>query len=139
MPHIKCVVVEDSDFFNRVITKYVNRILEDLKTSFRFTYSVNSYTSWKDCLTNIETDTDLVLADFYLGNNFKATQLMEDLQKKNVHSKVVVISQYQTVHTEDMSIMSGAYDFFAKDQELMQKCADLIYSLVEQKTSGLRN
>lgn len=125
LPNFKIVVLDDDDFYNKLLTKQIDSELNELKKTLHFNFEINSYTSCKDCAVNFDTDTTLLFSDFYLGNGYNASYLMELIKQRSSDCKVVIVSQLQNTQTALSTLLNGAYEFFQKDPKLLHKCGEL--------------
>ncbi len=129
-PQFKIVIVDDDDFYNKLLTKHIDNELSKLSIIHGFGYEIKSFTSCKDCTLNYDNDTSLIFTDYYLGNGYNASYLLEFIKRRSAKCKVVVISQVESVQTALSTLLSGAYDFFRKDANLFLKCRDLAATVI---------
>lgn len=137
-PHFKIVILDDDDFYNKLLTKHIDSELNKLSLTYGFGYEIKSFTSCKDCTLNFDNNTNLMFTDYYLGNGYNASYLLSFLKNRSSNCKVVVISQLENIQTALSTILDGAYDFFKKDPYLFHKCRDLTATVITE-TLGKKN
>lgn len=88
---------------------------------------------------NFDHETNLVFTDFYLGEGSNALKLLDYIKKNKVKCKVIVLSQLQSGAIIEELYTKGAYAFFRKDLQILQKCSDLLFSVIEEVTKTSLN
>lgn len=131
--NFKIVVLEDDDFYNRILSRYLSRNLQDLGIIKGFTIKICSYTSHTDCLRNLEPDVDLLFTDYYLNDGYSAPIIMDKLKQRGIDCKVVVMSRLQTIQTAISPIFDGAADFVKKNKDALKTCLYLSESILLEK------
>jgi DNA-binding NtrC family response regulator len=135
----RIVVVEDSEFFNMVLTKQLENYVEGLALERNCKFEIQSFTSASDCMRNMDEETDIAFVDFYLGNGITAVDILEKFKQKCKDCKVIVISQVRNMKTSIMTLAKGALDFIFKDLNALAKACFLVEELVNQKLSFKNN
>lgn len=132
-PFFKIVILEDDDFYNKLLTKHIDSKINKLSLLYSFGYEIKSYTSCKDCTLNFENNTNLLFSDYYLGNGYNARYLLDFVKRRSSDCKVVVISQMQNMQTSVSTFLEGAYEFFRKDDKLLFNCSELAETVIKEK------
>lgn len=121
--HFKIVVLEDSEFYNNILSKKLQNYIKPISIDKEYSFEIQSYTNLNDCLYNLTPDTDIAFVDFYLGDSKNALYVLRKIKQKCANCKVVVISQSKNSMTELQTINEGAIDFITKDNDaLMRSC-----------------
>lgn len=132
-PNIKIVILEDDDFYNKFLTGYLTKNLEELGLIKGFTVSISSFTSYNDCSLNMQQDTDILFSDYYLNDGFNASLLMEEIKQKGFRCKVIILSRLESLQTAITPIMEGAADFIQKNKEALKKCFLISEAIISEK------
>jgi DNA-binding NtrC family response regulator len=135
----RIVVVEDSEFFNNLLTRQLQNYVDTLALDNNCRFEIQSYTSAADALRNLNEDTDIAFVDYYLGNGFTADDVLDKFKQKCRNCKVVVISQVRNMKTSIMSISKGAIDFIFKDINALPRACFIVEDLVDQKLAFRKN
>lgn len=133
MPFFKIVVLEDDDFYNKLLSRYLKTALSELGIVKGFGLEVKSYTSLVDCTLNFDNDTILMFTDYYLKDRQSASNIIDFVNSRPSACKIVVISQIQNLQTEFSSLLKGAIDFIKKDKQTFYQCRDIAESVITEK------
>ena len=134
-PHFKIVILEDSDFYNKLMTINIKAHVGKLALLKNFTFDILSYTRYNDCVRNFNPDTDIIITDYYLNECYNAEDVLDLIRKRGAKSKVIVISQIHNIETAICSILDGATEFILKDRKAMEKTRYVIEELITDKLS----
>lgn len=133
LPFFKIVVLEDDDFYNKLLSRYLKTVLSELGIVKGFTLDVVSYTSYKDCTLNFDNDTVLLFTDYYLRNGYCASHIIEFVNRRQSCCKVVVVSQIQNLQTAVCTLLEGAVDFIKKDRQTLYQCRDIAEVILSER------
>lgn len=139
LQHFKILIIEDDEFYNKLLSKYINVVLSELSATSRFTFELVSFSNYNDCVRNFDDKTSLVITDYYLENSRNASYFLNFVKKRLSSCKVVVISRQKNAQTAFGTRLDGAYDFFPKDETIFDNCRELLYTLVTEKTTQINN
>lgn len=134
MRNIKIVIVEDDIYYNTVLSKYMKCLSKSI--DFRdIEFEIQSFFNAKDCLENIERDTDIVLLDYYLENSdlpnaMNGMQLMEEIKKRCKNCKVIIISGQQNIVTTVELLKKGAYDYIEKGDFSTNRAFSIVQNII---------
>lgn len=131
-PHFKIVILEDNDFYNRLISQHIKNYVNNIALSRGFTFEVNSYTSFADCARNFSRDTNIVITDYYLNGGYNAMNLLELARNKGSNCKVIVLSQVQNIITSIYTILEGACEFVHKDRKALSRSGYLVEEIINE-------
>ncbi len=132
-PYFKIAILEDDDFYNKLLTHHLKNCLQQAGLVQGFTCDVQSYTSYKDWASNFDNETTLLFTDYFLSDGYRAPDVIQFVKAKSSGCKVVVMSQLQNLQTAVVSILEGAYDFFKKDYKLLFRCQDISETIICEK------
>lgn len=135
MPEFKIVVLEVNDFYNKLLSNYLDNNLKKLAVINGFKVQINSFTSYKDCSRNFDNNTTILFSDYYLGDGHSAPHVIEFVNSRLSSCKVVVVSQIQNLQTSVCTLMQGAYEFIKKDKKALFECRDLAETIILEKMS----
>src|ERR1700756_2327568 len=113
--HFKIVVLEDSDFYNNLLTMQLQRYTNNIAADKHCSFEIQSYTNVNDCMRNLNSDTDIAFVDYYLSDSKNALDILKQIKQKCDHCKVIVISQVKNIKTSLQTIKEGAVEFICKD------------------------
>jgi DNA-binding NtrC family response regulator len=131
--HFKIVVLEDSDFYNNLLTRQLENYTGALAVDKDCTFDIQSYTNVNDCMRNLSPETDIAFVDYYLSDNKNALDILKKIKQKCQDCKVVIISQVKNIKTSLQTLKEGASDFITKDRFALTKSCYLVEDLVNQR------
>ena len=132
-PHFKIVVVEDDEFYNKLLTRYIKNYIGQIALIRGFTFELNSFSSFKDCERNLDPDTDIMITDYYLNDGYNAMDLLDSVKRKAFLCKVVVLSQIQSINTAICTLLEGATEFIYKDKKAPEKSSYIIEDIISHQ------
>ncbi|MBA2612742.1 MAG: response regulator [Bacteroidetes bacterium] len=130
--HFNVVVLEDNDFYNRVLTHQLQNYGDTIALDKHFSFEIQSYTNSTDCLRNLKPETDIAFLDYYL-NESNALDVMKKIQKKCSDCKIIILSQIQNMRTSLQTISEGASDFISKDRNALARCCYILEEIINQR------
>ena len=80
--HFKIVVLEDSEFYNNILSKKLQNYIKPISQDKEYSFDIQSYTNLNDCLYNLQSDTDIAFVDFYLGDSKNALYVLKKIKQK---------------------------------------------------------
>lgn len=131
--NFKIVILEDDDFYNRFLTGYLTKNLQDLGLIKGFTITISSFTSFKDCILNLTKDVDILFSDYYLNDGFNALLIIDKLKQEGINCKVIILSRLKSLQTSISPILEGAADFIQKNNQALQRCLNVSEVIIEEK------
>lgn len=134
--HFKIVVLEDSEFYNNILSRKLENYIKSIALDKGFNFDIQSYTNLNDCLNNLHTDTDIAFVDFYLGDSKNALYVLKKIKQKCLNCKVVVISQSKNTMTELQTISEGAVDFISKDNEALMRSCFIAEDIINERLNA---
>ncbi|MBC7696486.1 MAG: response regulator [Burkholderiales bacterium] len=138
-PHFKIVILEDNDFYNKLMSRYIKTHIARCALLKRFTFELASFTTYSDCARNFQNDVNIILTDYFLNDGYSALSILELVKKRGVDCKVIVLSQIQNITTSICTLLEGAYEFIPKNRSALEKSGHMIEDIIGQslhKKSG---
>jgi DNA-binding NtrC family response regulator len=134
--HFKIVVLEDSEFYNKILSKKLQNYIEPISLDKEYSYDIQSYTNLNDCLNNLNPDTDIAFVDFYLGDSKNALYVIKKIKQKCSNCKIIVISQSKNTMTELQTISEGAIDFISKDNDALMRSCFIAEDIINERLNA---
>ncbi|MBD3637526.1 MAG: response regulator [Crocinitomicaceae bacterium] len=131
-PIIKVVVLEDNEFYNKLLSKKLHACIEQIEMELACTVDLISFTSVDDLLTNLETiqQIDVAFIDYYLGDQLSGLDMMKTILNYHPQCSVVVFSRSQNKMIEQDNLNNGALEFIQKDRKALKKLVNIFEDLV---------
>lgn len=133
LPHFKIVVLEDNDFYNKLITNHIKNYINNIALIKGFTFEISSFTSFKDCILNFSDDTNIIISDYYLNDGYNAMHLLEHIRNKNSNCQIVILSQTQSIKTAISTLLEGACEFIHKDKKALANSGLVVEEIIAQQ------
>ncbi|HOW24579.1 MAG TPA: sigma-54 dependent transcriptional regulator [Bacteroidales bacterium] len=124
--HLTIFVVEDNEWYNRLLRHHLNMI-ED--------YDVRGFLSGKEFLSHLHERPDIITLDYRLPD-IKGSELLKRIREFDEGIEVIIISEQADVQTAVDLLREGAYDYLVKNDEIQQR----LHSAIEKirKNAALR-
>ena len=139
LKEFKIMVLEDSEFFNSVLTRTISNYLEILSQEKGFEYDVQSFTTVKDFLRNLKEDTDIVFIDYYLGGGLTAPEVISWMKKICDGCKIIVVSQSNDGSLKQKVYSEGAAEFITKSKESLFRACIVLEEIIYEKANGVND
>ena len=136
---IKIMVLEDSEFFNSVLTKTLTNYLEILSEEKGFKYDIQSFTSVKDFIRNLKSDTDVVFMDYYMGGGLTAPSVISWMKPVCNNCKIIVVSQSNDGALKQKVYSEGAAEFITKSKDSLFRACIVMEEIIYEKSNGTLN
>ena len=130
---IRIAVVDDSEFYNRILTKQVEDFVKSLGLKNNQMFQVQSFLHAEDFESNLSSKFDIVLLDYFLGNGKTGHVVLERIKEFSPKSRVAIISQVKNIHTNLVSITKGANAFIEKDSQTLSRVCFFIEDVLNNK------
>ncbi len=125
----KIVVLEDNEFYNRLLTKQLQNYTDIISAQKNYNFEINSYLHAVDCLTNLKEDTDIAFVDFYL-DNITGLEVIRKIKEKSPDCKIIIISQVHNVKTSQNTISEGALEYIFKDRNALARSCFILEDII---------
>jgi len=115
-------IVEDDPFYARAICHALeSKNYENIKV----------FTSGDECIKNLDLKPEVVLLDFWLGDNQKnGMNILKAIKAKNSDIQVVFLTSNDKLETAIATIKSGAYDYVVKNETAMERIRNILHRIV---------
>lgn len=127
------IVLDDSEFYNRLLTKQIQTYTEENNENFEFGFNVRSYEDPEAFLGEMGSYVDIAFVDYYLGEEYTGAFILEELLKVNPKCKVVIISQYGNQRTSENTKFKGASAFILKDKDMLTNTCLYLDKVLDNK------
>lgn len=115
----KIFVVEDDDWYNRLLVHHL---------SLNPDYEVQSFTSGKECLEQLNQEPDVVTLDYRLPD-IKGLEILKEIKTINSDIQVVVISEQDDIDVVVELLKFGAYDYIVKTKDIRERLLNTINNI----------
>lgn len=130
----RILVVEDSEFFNHLLTNQLNWYVGEIALHKDCELKIDSCKSVEECLPTIKEDTDVAFVDYYLDDGKSALGIIKKLKEKNPDCKIVVISQAGDARNAVNSMKKDfPIDFIYKDDNALSKSCFFAEEIIREK------
>jgi CheY-like chemotaxis protein len=123
----KIFVVEDSDIFRELISRFVEDIDSREFIGKNDKIEIESFRSGEDCLKAISKKPDIVLLDYYLDDNTGEKELIDGLEtlkqikKYSPKSKIIAVTSQGDLWVSTQFYLWGASDYISKGPGIREK------------------
>jgi CheY-like chemotaxis protein len=132
---LKVVVLDDSDFYNRLLTHELESYCKMLSLQFPVSIEIDSFSDMEMFLKRLEKSIDLAFVDFYLSSEMNGDEVTRRILEKNKTCKVVIISQSNSVPTSAKTRKSGATEFIHKDKYAIENACLSLHQYIMNKNA----
>lgn len=135
-------VVEDSDIYRELLSKFINDIDNESFYEENKRYSIKSFSSGEECLKAMSERPDIVVLDYFLDGyaNVKGSmnglQTLRQIKNKSPETHVVIISSQGDFRVTSRLYQNGASDYISKEpgiRERLQSSLAKLMRIIEQK------
>jgi len=119
-------VVEDNDWYNRLLVHYLTMNPE---------FQVRSFFTGKDLLSHLHERPDVITLDYRLPD-IKGSDLLRKIRDFDEGIEVIVISEQDDIQTAVDLLREGAFDYLVKNEEISERLHSTIGKI--RKNAGLR-
>jgi len=126
MEQVKIFVVEDNEWYNRLLVHHLNMNPD---------FEVKSYLSGKELLNDLHESPDIITLDYRLPD-IKGTQLLKKIKEYNESIEVIVISEQDDVQVAVDLLKEGAYDYLVKNEEIQTRLHNAVNRI--RKSTALK-
>jgi DNA-binding NtrC family response regulator len=122
MGKFKIFVVEDDKIFAKRLHFHLSQNTD---------YSVFEFYTGKSLIRSLDQNPDIITLDYYLPD-MQGDEILKKIKSKNENTPVLIISGQQDVHTAVELLKNGAYDYFVKSDDLVDRLRKVIDNLREK-------
>ncbi len=124
--HFKVFVVEDDEWYNKLLVHNLG-LIQDIV--------VESFFDGRSLLNNLHKNPDVITLDYRLPDT-KGDELMKKIKAANDDTEVVVISEQEDIETAVDLLRLGAYDYLVKRSDIRDRLLNTISNI--RKHAGLK-
>ena len=126
MENVKIFVVEDNEWYNRLLVHHLNMNPD---------FEVKSFLSGKELLNHLHESPDIITLDYRLPD-IKGPDLLKKIKSFDSRIEVIVISEQENVQTAVDLLREGAFDYLVKNDEIQTRLHNAINKI--RQSQGLR-
>lgn len=131
-PNIKIVIIEDDDFYNRLLTKYLSFSLNKLSQKSGFTLIVISCLSFTEFIDNFDNETIFVFSDYYIGGKNTAFDVIKFIESKSKHCKIAIVTQIKSHEEQINKLLKKSYNVINKDVNTLYRCKQTAEQVIQE-------
>jgi DNA-binding NtrC family response regulator len=124
--HIKIFVVEDNEWYNRLLVHHLNMNPD---------FEVRSFFSGKEMMNNLQESPDVITLDYRLPD-MKGSELLKKIKAYDDSIEVIVISEQDDIQVAVDLLKEGAFDYLVKNEEIQTRLHNAIGKI--RKSAGLK-
>lgn len=122
----KIAVIEDNEWYNKLLVHNL---------SLNPDYIVESYSTGRDFLQNLNSDIQVVTLDYRLPD-MTGADVLKKIKEYNEEIEVIIISEQENIETAVELLKAGAYDYIVKAKDIRERLLNTILNI--RKNSNLR-
>jgi len=115
----KIFVVEDDDWYSRLLIHNLSLIPD---------YEIESFTSGKDCIKNLNKEPDVVTLDYRLPD-MKGLDVLKEIKAINEDIQVILISEQDEIDVVVELLKHGAYDYIVKSSDIKERLLNTVNNI----------
>ncbi len=115
----KIFVVEDDEWYNRLLVHNL---------SLNPDYDIESFTTGKDCLENLNKAPDLITLDYRLPD-IKGLEMLKKIKAENEDIQVILISEQSEIEVVVELLKYGAYDYIVKSNDIRERLLNTVQNI----------
>jgi two-component system, NtrC family, response regulator AtoC len=124
--HFKIFVVEDNEYYNRLLVHHLSMNPE---------YEVKGFLTGKELLNSLHESPDVVTLDYRLPD-IKGTDLLRRIKQRDESTEVIVISGQEDIQTAIDLLREGAFDYLVKNDDIQPRLHNAIQKI--RQNAGLK-
>ncbi len=115
----KIFVVEDDEWYNRLLVHNL---------SLNPDYEIESFTTGKDCLSNLNKNPDVITLDYQLPD-MQGLEVLKRIKAENEEIQVILISEQDEIDVVVELLKYGAYDYIVKLKDIRERLLNTIQNI----------
>lgn len=115
----KIFVVEDDDWFNRLLVHHL---------SLNPDFEITSFTTGKDCINNLHKEPDVITLDYRLPD-MKGLEVLKKIKELNEEIQVILISGQDDIDVVVELLKYGAYDYIVKSKDIRERLLNTVNNI----------
>ncbi len=111
---------------------YLNLINKELE---KMGYTkIESYTTGKEAINNLDKKPDIALLDYFLEKDFTGMDILKKLQKRFPDTQVIFLTGSDDVNIAVDTMRNGAYDYIVKGDTAFIRIRHLLKKISEENS-----
>src|ERR1035437_7712056 len=115
----KIFVVEDDEWYNRLLVHTL---------SLNPDYEIQSFTTGKDCLSNLYQEPDVITLDYRLPDT-KGLEVLKQIKEINEDIQIILISEQVDIDVVVALLKLGAYDYIVKSRDIKERLLNTVNNI----------
>jgi two-component system, OmpR family, response regulator len=119
-------LVDDDPMFLALLQDYLRK--KDIE--------LFSFASGEECLKNLGKNPDIIILDHYLNGDspgaMTGLELLKKVKRKCPDTEVIILSAQEEIEVAIESLKEGAYDYFTKSEDALEKTRSAVKNLTDQ-------
>jgi DNA-binding NtrC family response regulator len=124
--HIKIFVVEDNEWYNRLLVHHLNMNPD---------FEVKSFFSGKELMSHLHENPNIITLDYRLPD-LKGSALLKKIKEYDESVEVIIISEQDDIQVAVDLIREGAFDYLVKNEEIQTRLHNTVNKI--RKNSDLK-
>lgn len=130
---INISIVDDNPFFNKVTSKKVDNFMKQYSREKGLDYRILTFSHVDDFMNNVSERNNIVLLDYYLGDNKTAVTVLKKMNESNIDATTAIVTQKDDAETSFLTKHYGANAFIPKDNHTFDRICYFIEKTLEEK------
>lgn len=130
---INISIVDDNPFFNKVTSKKVDNFMKQYSREKGLDYRILTFSHVDDFMNNVSEGNNIVLLDYYLGDNKTAVTVLKKMNESNIDATTAIVTQKDDAETSFLTKHYGANAFIPKDNHTFDRICYFIEKTLEEK------
>ncbi|MCU0370348.1 MAG: sigma-54 dependent transcriptional regulator [Bacteroidales bacterium] len=126
MEQVKIFVVEDNEWYNRLLVHHLNMNPD---------FEVSSFLSGKELLNHLHESPDIITLDYRLPD-IKGSELLKKIKDYDESVEVIVISEQDDIQVAVDLLKEGAFDYLVKNDQIQTRLHNAISRI--RKSTALK-
>ena len=136
---IKIVIVEDNQYYNQVLTKYVLNLAKGFKNIYpNYEFKISSYTTASDCVETLEKDTDILLLDYFFSSEedkfegINGEDVLDVIINYCNNCKVIMVTGQNQVPIAVELMKKGVYEYVDKNTNTLNRVGAILQQIINE-------
>lgn len=134
----KIFVVEDSDIFRELLSRFVEDINGREFLSKNENFEIYSFPTGEDCIKALDKKPDIVLLDYYLNGNppkdpedlIDGLETLKQIKKFSPKTKIIAVTSQGDFWVSTQFYLWGASDYISKGPGIREKVQKSVKNLI---------
>jgi DNA-binding NtrC family response regulator len=93
--------------------------------------NIKIFSNGEECLANMDLQPEIILLDYWLGQNNKdGLEILKTLKSKYPDVQVVFLTANDKLETATATIKNGAYDYVVKNESAMERIKNILRRII---------